>query len=72
MDPSRVDPPPRRIVVTIERGHGEKAGDLEDLVSLYEDGFMEIRSILVDSELTAEEQLDSIADIVFDDQDEGD
>ena len=45
--------------------------ELEAIVSLYENGFKEIQSILVDGDdLTAEEQLDSIADIVFDDQGE--
>lgn len=57
-------------MVTIERGRGEKADELEDLVSLYEDGFKEIQAILVDGDLTAGEQLDSIANIVFDDQGE--
>lgn len=41
---------------------------LEELVDLYEDGYNDIQSILVDGDLTAEEQLDSIADILFDHQ----
>lgn len=39
---------------------------LEELVDLYEEGYNEIQSILVDGDLTAEQQLDSIADILFD------
>ena len=56
----------------MKRGVAQSGADLENLVSLYEDGYKEIQSILVDADLTAEEQLDSIADIVFDDQDEED
>lgn len=52
---------------TTHRGTPDQIRALEELVSLYEDGYKDIQSTLVDSELTAEEQLDSIADIVFDD-----
>lgn len=46
------------------------ANDPERLVELYEDGFKEIQEILVDSDLTADEQLDAIAGLMFDDEDE--
>ena len=59
-------------MVAIKRDGAQTDAELEDLVSLYEDGFKEIQSILVDGDLTAEEQLDSIADIMFEDQDEED
>lgn len=59
-------------MVTIEKDRGENSDELEDLVSLYEDGFKQIQAILGDGDLTAGEQLDSIADIVFDDQVEDD
>jgi hypothetical protein len=50
----------------------QTSAELENLVTLYEDGYKEIQSILGDGELTTEEQLDNIADIVFDDHDEED
>ena len=55
-----------------KRDFQQKNGELEELVGLYEDGFEEIQAILGDGDLTAGEQLDSIAEIVFDDQVEGD
>lgn len=45
----------------------QKGGSSEELVTLYEDGYKEIQLILTDADLSADEQLDFIADIVFDD-----
>lgn len=46
--------------------------DPEQLVELYEDGFKEIDAILADGDLTADEQLDAIAQLMFGDEGEED
>jgi len=46
--------------------------DPKQLIELYEDGFKEIDAILSDGDLTADEQLDAIAQLMFDDEDEED
>lgn len=56
--------------MTTQRDRQQDVGDLDELVSLYENGYMEIQTVLGDSDLTSREQLDSIAAIVFDDLDE--
>lgn len=39
--------------------------EMEGLVSVYEGGFEEIQDILEDDELTAEEKIDAICDVVY-------
>ncbi len=54
-------------MIAMTKESREENRDLAYLVDLYETGYECIVEVLIDGDLTAEEQLDSIADIVFDD-----